>query len=304
MGGNGIKKNILKLIVFLLLLLIILQLIPPRKIIHANPYLIPKGTRPLVIAHRGASGLHPENTMVAFDGSIEIGVDVLEMDLHITKDGELVVHHDATIDRTSNGSGSVYDFSYDELLEYNFGYEFKNSNGEYPFRDSYVKIPKIDEVFHKYPSMTMIIELKNTGILGYAAGEKLALLITQYNMQDKVMVASFHDDVLNHFNKITNGTISTSTANNETRRFVILNLLFMDFFYSGDGVALQLPLKASGIDLTRKRLIQSIHRRNIALQYWTINNEDDMRRLIKLGADGIMTDYPDILLQVLSEMGY
>ena len=105
-----------------------------------NPFLVEKGKRPLVIAHRGGTHYFPENTMLAFEYSKEIGADVLELDIHLSADGKIVVCHDNTIDRTSDKTGAIANLTYAELSTYNFAHNFKGPNGDYPYRDNLVKI--------------------------------------------------------------------------------------------------------------------------------------------------------------------
>lgn len=298
------KRLLLKILGAVLVLLILIQLIPPVKTLKDNPFVINPGDRPLIIAHGGAKLLYPENTMIAFDGSAKIGVDILEMDILITKDGVLVAHHDETIDRMSDGKGKVSEYTYQELLGFNFGYGFKDLSGQYSYRNSHVEIPTVEEIIQKHQYTPMVIELKNKGELGYRAAEELKALIDKYGIQDSVMVASFHDDVLKHFKRVADNSIKTSTSSKETAKFVIMNLGLVDLFYFGNDSALQIPLKHSGIPLDRKGLIRSAHRRNMAVHYWTINDKEQMRRLINLGADGIITDRPDIMKELLREIGF
>lgn len=301
-------KIFLKAFAIIVLFFIAIQIIPPAKTTASNPFILKKGDKPQIIAHGGAKLLFPENTMVAFDGSAGIGVDILEMDIRITKDGVLVTHHNETIDETSNGKGRVIDLTFDELQKFNFGYNFKSLEGKYTYRDKEVKIPTLEDVIKKYNSYNMIIELKDEGETGFKAAEKLKELLTKYNMENKVIIASFNDDVLNYFKKITGGKIRTSTAHDETQKFTILHLLFSDLFYFGEDSAFHPPTTHGFIGLTihfdTKRFIRSAHRRNMAVQYWTINDKEEMKKLIEIGADGLMTDRPDLMKELLSEMGY
>src|SRR5699024_4611846 len=116
----------------------------------------------LVIAHRGGRGLAPEGTLTAFDQAVSLGVDVLEFDTHLTKDGHLVVIHDDTVDRTTNGTGKVNELTLEEVQNLDAGYSFTDEEDEYVFRDQGVYIPTVEEVFQKYPNMRHLIELKDT----------------------------------------------------------------------------------------------------------------------------------------------
>lgn len=256
----------------------------------------------LVIAHRGGMYLYPENTMLAFDNSVKLGVDALELDIHITKDDILVINHDNTINRTSNGKGFISNFTYKELLNYNFGYRFKNIHGKYPYRDKYIPIPKLKDLFIKHNNMNMLIDIKNNGTLGYKASKQLKKLIYRYNMKDKVVIGSFNNDTIYYFREITKNNINTSASTNETLKFIIFNKLFLNSFNTIVYSTLQIPYKKGCLSLDKKSIINSAHRKNIKVYYWTINDRKEMKKLIKLGSDGIITDRPDILISILKKI--
>ncbi len=286
---------------------IVLQFVPPRGAVSGqNPFRARTGGRPLVIAHAGGLGLHPENTLEAFAASAALGCDMLEMDVRLSKDGVLVTHHDATVTRTSNGTGAVADHTLAELKELNFGQRFRDTAGGQPYLKHPARLATLEEVFQLHGRLPMTIEIKDRGEVGRRAGETLAALISKYEMTDRVVVACFDDATLAAFRGVAGHAVATSSARAETRNFVLLNLLRLDRLWRGGVVAAQIPShaqEASGIDLTQPRLIRAAHARNMAVHYWTVNDTADMRRLIDLGADGLMTDYPDRLLAVLRQMG-
>lgn len=306
--GCKVKKA-LKIILIVLasiaLLFGIIQLIPVKDVVENNPFSIEAKGRPLVIAHGGAKDLFPENTMVAFDGSIEIGIDMLEIDVCITKDDILITHHDRTIDDMTDGTGKVRDFTFEELKAFNFGYGFKALDGSYPYRDSYVSVTNLEDVFAKYPDMLYNVEIKNDGKIGEKAAEVLYALIEKYNLYDNILVPSFHDETINHFRELTGGTVYTSSAREETKKFIYCHIAQVDNLVFNVGYeAMQLPLENSGVKLAKKSIINDAHRRNIAVHYWTIDDPETMKELILMGADGIITDRPDLLNEVLEDMGY
>jgi glycerophosphoryl diester phosphodiesterase len=278
--------------------------VPQQQQLSPNPYLIEKDGRPWVIVHGGAKALFPENTMVAFEGVQTYRPDALEMDVCLTRDDILVTHHDLTIDDESDGSGTLRDFSYEELQAFNFGHNFQDLDGNYPYRDQAVRIPKLEEVFERYGDMPMVVELKNRGENGKRAAEVLKALIEEYQMEERIIVASFSDEVLSHFFDITEGAIATSTSEEETKDFVFTGLSAVDMLYRPDASVIQIPTKNSGIALDNRRLIRAAHRRKMAVHYWTINDPEEMRELIELGADGLITDRPDLMWEVLEEMGF
>lgn len=295
------KKTALKIssviLITSLLFLIIIQFIPVTQ--TENQTFLKKGNRPLIIAHQGGAGMAPGNTMAAFSLSEKLGVDMLEMDVHLSKDGEAVVIHDNTVDRTTNGTGAVKDMTLNELQKLDAGYHFIGPDGSYSYRNKGITIPAMDEIFKEFPGYPMTIELKTDDP---ALADKMAELIRKHNMSDKVIIASFYDDALAYFIEATDGTVPVSSAREATRNFVIAHKLYADRIIPMEKyTAVQIPMEASGLNLATERLTESLHKRGIAVQYWTINDEDSVRKLARIGADGIMTDHPNIVKKVLDQ---
>lgn len=286
------------------LLLVVGACVPEQDVIDENPFIRKSGERPWIIAHGGSKQLWPENTMMAFDSSMALGVDALEMDVQLTKDGILVLHHDQTIDRMSDGQGLVIDYTLDELMDFNFGFGFTDLMGGQPFVKEKVEITPLEALIAKYPEIPLIIEIKNKGSNGKRAAAELKRITEEYEVQGHTIVASFHDEVLEHYLEITNETAFVSTAEKESRKLVLTTKTGMGIFYKPEAVAAQLPMESGGYDLTKPRILKSAHRHNMALHYWTINDEKDMETLTVLGADGLMTDRPDLMIEVLNRLGY
>lgn len=310
------KKNIVILILSLFIAIYaLLQVIPYGKQNKDTPFKINPGDRPLVMAHGGAKLMNPENTWMAFDYAYELGVDVLEMDLQITKDGELITYHNNELEDFSNAEGLVSELTYDEIKQYNFGANFTDLDGNMPYaslseeeRLNYgdALVPaSLEQMFQKYgPDMLYVCELKNEGELGRQSAEKMVELLIQYGMEDKVCVASFHKDTMEYFLSIAPEETVTSFDMRTATSFVVANYAGYGFFMNYDNNGLQLPMSHSGIPLDLDYLVYKIHKNNMFLHYWTINEIEDMKKCIELGADGIITDRPDLLIQLLDEMGY
>ncbi|MBC8344376.1 MAG: glycerophosphodiester phosphodiesterase [Bacteroidetes bacterium] len=275
-----------------------------QDILPDNKYIIGEGNRPLVIAHGGAKELWPENTMIAFDGSVGLGVDMLEMDVKITKDSVLVCHHDDDIKGMSNGSGKVSSFTYSELLDYNFGYYFKDLDGNYPFQTQKVEITRLEDVFNNYFDYLFTVEIKDTEDHGKLAAEKLLELIEKFDLSDQIIVACFDEETLEYFRTISEQKVPVSASQKETTKFVLSAKAQSSTLYHPHAVAFQIPVSSSIINLDRKHIIKAAHRHNMAVHYWTINDKEEMRNLIEKGADGLITDRPDIMLDLLKEMGW
>ncbi len=307
------SKEVLKTLLTILLIVIIifgsLQLLPHIGFKGQTKFAVAKGEDPLIIAHGGAKQLFPENTVYAFEGCESLNVDVLEVDLCLTSDDVLITHHDKSVDRTSNGEGLVREKSYEEILTLNFGYDFKDINGNYPFREEkdeevlkkLVPITAYD-MFEKYGKDSLyILEIKDKGEDGMRAGELLNDLIVQFDLQENVVVASFHEEVLSHFVEIKDKDINLSADMSVGIKFVISNLLGVGNLFSYEQAGLQLPAERYGISLDTKYLMNKINKSNMFVHYWTINDEEKMKELIELGCDGIITDRPDLLYKILQE---
>ncbi len=283
-----------KIAVTLLVLISILRVISKPAIKH--PYYAADLDYPLVIAHQGGDGLWPGNTMLAFQNADDLGVDVLEMDVHITKDGVLILMHDEAVDRTTDGTGEIESMNLDELKKLDAGYNWSvNEGATFPFRGQGIATPTMEEIFVAFPDMHMTIEIKKTNA---SMTKPFCEMIRKYDMQNKVLIASFHDERLKEFRK-TCPEVATSSAKNETTAFVLLTKPFLGNFYSPNFFSLQVPEESSGITVMTPSFVKAAHERNLAVEPWTINDPETMKKLIAWGVDGIITDRPDIMLEVL-----
>ena len=186
-----------------------INLIPRPKYPGVNPWIIQEGERPMVIAHRGGKDLYPEGTILAFERiSIDYDIDVLEIDLALTKDDILICSHDLTIDRTSNGTGAVRDYNYTELLQFDFADTFSLPNGTNPYDDHPDAKPELlEHLFINQSDMLYLLEIKNRDADGDIAAGILVQLIEYHNMTNNVIVASFSDDVNTAFRELSNDAI-------------------------------------------------------------------------------------------------
>ena len=252
--------------------------------------------QPLVIAHRGGKGLWPENSLFAFERASDLGVDMLEMDLHLSSDGELVVIHDSTLDRTTNGEGPVAARSLAQLQALDAGYRWSADGGQsHPYRGQGVRIPTFTEVLERFPSIAKVIEIKVPDV-GMEA--KLCDTLTAHQQRDKVIVGSFYDRSLQLFREQCPG-VATSAGPGSVRLLLALNWIGLGSVLSPSYQALQIPEAHSGLAIASRSLLQTAGQRGLNVQLWTINEQPDMRRLLDLGADALITDYPDRALQVL-----
>lgn len=313
--------------------MLLINIIPPKKNVESNPFTVEKGELPMIAAHRGGGDNNPENTLLAFREAVNtIGVDILESDLHLTKDGYLVYNHDDYIDETCNINGDmpleevealcedknnrhyIRDMTLAQLQQYNFGYYFEDENGERIYKDVEdpaalgLQIATVEQLFEEFyesdPELLFIVEIKDSGERGIEACRVLYEALQQYpNYLDKIVIGTFHDEIEAEL-KANYPSLLRGAPTGTAATFVLTTYLGVNLFNSSDFACLQIPMDYDlgvEIGLTAKSLISRAHRRNIAVQYWTINDADDMRALIELGCDAIMTDDPVLLKQVLEE---
>lgn len=252
--------------------------------------------QPLVFAHRGGGGLFPENTLGAFEYSAKMGVDVLELDVHSTADGVLVVLHDRSVDRTTNGRGKINELTLAEVKKLDAGYLFTTDNGKtYPFRGKGITIPTLQEIFDALPEMTFNVEPKQTEP---SITKPLCEAIRERKMSGKVIVGSFRQMAIDEFRQFC-PEVATSATPSEATEFLTMYKVGLGASYTPPMQALQVPQKLSHLNVVTKEFVEAAHKLNLQVHVWTINEPEDMKRLIDFGVDGIMTDYPDRLLEIL-----
>jgi len=317
----------------LVLFFVVINVIPPAKNVEDNPFVVGEGKLPLIAAHRGGAINNPENTMLAFREAVKtIGVDIIESDLYLTSDGYLVYNHDDYIDETCNVNGDIplsevkelckdegkrhyiKDMTLAELEQYNFGYYFEDKSGERIYRDvedvagAGLQIATVDKLFSEFysshPELLFIVEIKNEGELGFEACKKLNDTLDAFPAyKNRIVVGTFHDEIEAEL-KEKYPSLLRGASTGVAAKFILTQFLRVNIFDNGDFACLQIPMSYDlGIELKldSKTIIDRAHRRNIAVQYWTINDADEMRRLIELGCDCIMTDDPALLQSILDE---
>lgn len=248
--------------------------------------------RLLNIAHRGGAKLAPENTLVAFENAFSLEVDALELDLHSTSDGVIVVMHDDEVDRTTDGSGPIHGFSYQELLMLDAGHDFSSDGGKtYPYRGKGVVVPTLSQVLEAFPSMPMVIEIKQSTP---PIGEAVLDLLRDYDALDYVVIASAFDDILIALRE-AEPALMTGMGIGEITKFVGL-VDDNEASYVAPAPIIEPPAS-----FVKKDFMARADRQGIAVHGWTVNNTTEMNRLLDLNIHGIITDKPDVLGQLLSD---
>ncbi|GAE34382.1 glycerophosphodiester phosphodiesterase [Halalkalibacter akibai] len=245
--------------------------------------------RPMIIAHQGGEHLAPSSTMAAFNQAVELGVDAIEFDIHITKDQHLVAIHDPTVDRTTDGVGRVDELSLEEIKELDAGFYFQDQKGEYSFRGRGEKILTVNEIFDEFSNSKMVIEIKDTNALeSYELiVTKLWNLIVEYELEEKVLIASFDQEIIDMVDELAEGKVAISGGKSEVTQLVVLNKVFLNGLYKPSVDVIQIPTEEMIFDLTSKRLIKAANRKGLEVHYWTINDIEAMRYLLNQGASGL-----------------
>lgn len=255
----------------------------------------------VVLAHRGWSGRFPENTMLAFHKAAELPIDGLEMDIHSTRDGVLVVFHDEEVDRTTDGHGRIQDFNYTELRRLDAGYRFSPDEGQsFPFRGQGVKIPALAEVFEAFPHFWINVDIKQKepNIV-----RPFCQLIHEHGLEANLAVGSFSNSTIQTFRQMCPEVMRVASLR-ETLWLYLLSKLRLDRWYRGRAHAMQVPPVEDNYNLTvvTPRFVQAAHRSNTAVHLWTINEKEEMRHFMDMEVDGLISDFPDRALEVLGRL--
>jgi glycerophosphoryl diester phosphodiesterase len=257
------------------------------------------GPRPRLFAHRGASGTAPENTLEAFAEGLAAGADRLELDVHATADGHIVVFHDETLERTTNGSGLLRAHTLAELKQLDAGYHFRDESGRLPYRGKGVRIATLAEVLREFPGTALNVELK------YDEGKEVEAffaVIDEHDARDRVLAAAFEDHIIQRLRHV-GGRIVSSLSAAEVAQFVGGCLTDTLDGYVAPGQALQVPPSHEDIEIVTPLFIETAHRFGMEVHVWTINDEAEMERLLDLGVDGLMSDFPKRALGVYRRRG-
>ena len=276
-----------------------------------NPWL---DRRVVDYAHQGGAWEAPSSTLYAIERALAVGAAAIELDVHATADGELVVCHDATVDRTTNGTGRIADLTLDELRRLDNAYWFiagadvtpDRPEGDYPFRgraatDAEFQIATLREVLERFPGVVLNLDIKQTAPVVEPYEHRLAELLAEFDRRDDVIVASFLDTALERFRTAAPG-VPTSAGTLATAEF------WRDVHQGQapgppDVVAFQVPERQGDLVVADERFVHAAHQAGIAVHVWTINDEATMERLVGLGVDGIISDLPTTLHRVLDRLG-
>ncbi|WP_062265577.1 glycerophosphodiester phosphodiesterase [Endozoicomonas arenosclerae] len=283
-----------KISALVIVTLVLLYFIPPVNKLDTHPfYADTSGTA--VIAHGSGQGLRPNNTLEAAQLSNQLGA-VIELDLHSSKDGHLIVRHDATVDATTNGSGLLKEKTLSELKELDAGFRHDpDGNEKYSFRGIGIQIPTLQEVIEGTPRGRYVMELKQ---VEPDISVQLCQQLRDNKIEQSTIVASFKDEALEKF-RTACPEVATSMSSNEARTFILMQKIGLSHLVPVKANAMQVPPQNSGITVLTDSFLQDAKARGLKVDVWTINDKDQMAQLIDMGVDGIITDYPNRLKELL-----
>lgn len=254
------------------------------------------GPRPRLFGHRGASAALPENTLPAFARALDDGADRLEMDVHATRDGHVVVLHDPTVDRTTDGAGEVRAMTLAELQKLDAGHHFRAADGSFPHRGQGIRVPTLEEVLAAFPEAPINIEVKQDEP---AIEAEVLRVLDAAGARDRVLLTAERLPLMERL-RAAAPDVTTGMSAEEVMEF--LGRLG-DATFRPRGAALQVPPSFGDLQIVTAATVAAAHAIGLEVHVWTINDEAEMERLLDLGVDGIMTDAPALGAAVLRRRG-
>ncbi len=247
-----------------------------------------------IIGHRGARGVAPENTVASIRHAVEVGAQAIEIDLHASKDEELVVIHDSTVDRTTDGTGPVDQYTLDELRKLDAGYRFTADEGQtFAFRGQGVQIPALDEAMEAIGDLPAILEVKSA-----AAGRLLADWLPRRPEFERIIVGGFDADEVGAAGAAARWRCAYQT---DLLGFVLWGKLGVRRPLPADLAAAMVPVRKNGLRIVTRGFVRRMHEQGKGVFVWTVNRPDEMRQLLDIGVDGLISDYPAVLRRVVEE---
>jgi glycerophosphoryl diester phosphodiesterase len=234
----------------------------------------------------------PENTLAAFSEALAAGADRLEMDVHLSADEEVIVLHDGDVDRTTDGHGPLSRLRLSEIRKLDAGYQFESSAGTFPFRGRQMRVPTFAEVLTHFAKVPLNVELK---VDDPALVDAVQRLLDRHDAKPRVLLTAESQSLMERI-RLAMPDVLTGMCASEVLSFWGNG---GNPSYRAPGFALQVPVTFSGIPIITKRFVDVAHEANLEVHAWVINEEDEMRRLVDMGVDGIMTDFPRLAAKVL-----
>ena len=262
-----------------------------------NPY--HQFETPLIIAHRGGGGVAPENSREAFDLAAALpDVKALEIDIHMTKDGVLVVSHDPDVDRMADGKGMIRNMTLAELQRLDMGYLFTPDGGQsYPFRGQGSTYMTLEEMITRYPEHIINIDIKQHEPV---VVERFVQMMKKHDMQQRIVIGSFDGFTMQQVRRLMPG-VATCGTYWEVLAFFLLNQIGQTGRWRHNCVALQVPEREGKLTLVTPDFVKNLHAQGVQIHVWTVNEPAQMQRLLSWGVDGLITDFPERAIEEIEK---
>lgn len=248
--------------------------------------------RPLILAHQGGEKEWPSNTMYAFERAYKTGCGALDVDLQMSKDKVLVLIHDTTVDRTTDGQGKVCELTWTQLERLDAAYRFSLDDGKtFPLRGQGIRIARLDEVLTTFPEWRLQIEVKEAPL---EIAAELATLLKTHSAQRRVLLSSFRPDLMAELRR-ANPEVASSATPDEIRIMVLASWLHLEGLVSPDYCAFQVPLEWKGLPIVTRRTVAAAQARGVTVLPWTIDTREELAVCQQAGADGINTNLPTMM---------
>jgi glycerophosphoryl diester phosphodiesterase len=245
-----------------------------------------------VFGHRGAAGLAPENTLPSFSLAAALGAEYLELDVHATRDGSIVVLHDSTLERTTDGQGLVSELHLAALERLDAGHHFTHDGRHFPYRGQGVRVPTLEAVLQAFPDHRVNIEIKQAHP---PIVDAVLDVIRDCGALERVLLAGEHDVIMETIRTAAGERVATGMSVGDVVDFIARCNESRWDDYRPPGQALQVPPEFEGVQLISADTIAAARRFGIEVHAWTINDRVEIDRLFELGVDGIMSDLPGLV---------
>jgi glycerophosphoryl diester phosphodiesterase len=248
----------------------------------------------LVIGHRGGAGAAPENTLESILHGVEAGADAIEFDIHATQDGRIVLFHDDTLERTTDGTGVVEEMTLEQLKRLDAGYGFTPDLGRsFPFRGTGVRIPTLDEAVEASGDLPLICEIKTE-----KAGRLLAEWLPGNPARERMIVGGFDLAQVRPAAAVARWRCA---SRRDLTPMVLLGKLGIPAKLPADVAAAMVPVRKGAVRVVTPGFVRRCHATGAGVHVWTVNRPDEMRQLLALGVDGLISDYPAIARRIVEE---
>ena len=245
----------------------------------------------------------PENTLVSFRRALEEGANYIELDVHATRDGEIVIVHDDTVQRTTDGAGTVREMDLVSLNRLDAGFQFTDDAGAtYPFRGQGIRVPTLREFFSEFPEAKTTVEIKELPVLVI---ETLFDLVEEFGRAPQLLLAAQDDETMATVRRVVRDRglpVATGCSMHEIHAFMTALWSGRRFPREPPGQVVQIPPLYQGMTLVTPVSVAAAHDLGVEVHVWTVNEVDEMKKLLALGVDGITTDYPGRLRDVIREI--